>query len=330
MPRSRTFKVGIGLLVSLGFLTWIFVSTDWSAVQSHLTQLSWPWFLVAVLVTLLHYVLRAFRWRLLLPAETQTSVLVRFDSIMLGNLATFLLPLRAGEFVRPWLLTRHSDVSFATGFASVVVERFFDLSAVLLAFAFIVNASPLQSEALLAGAWGLGGIAAGICVFLILGSFLPSPLIRLVRYVLRPFPHKFSSTILHLVENILAGASLLRSPWRACGVLVLTAVIWCSSYWIFDIFLRLFQFPSTLLFVVSIGVTVALAVALPSAPGFIGVYQTACVLVFQAFGLSQEQAVAYSLVNHLFQYVIFVLYGLVLFTRYEIGLSALKPTQKEN
>ena len=58
-----------------------------------------------------------------------------FDAFMVGVFATFLLPFRAGEFVRPYYLKRYSHYSFLTCFVSVVVERFFDLATVLLGFA---------------------------------------------------------------------------------------------------------------------------------------------------------------------------------------------------
>lgn len=326
---SAYLKTLIGIVVSVGFLVWIFASTDWSAVQGYMGQISWPWLLPALAVTLLHYVLRAWRWALLLPDEQTPSRRLLFDGIMFGNFATFLLPLRAGEFLRPWLVARHSKLPFSTGFASVVVERFFDLSAVLICFAFMVHNGGQHHEALVAGAWALSGLGGLICAFLILGSFFPQSILRLVNSCLCIFPKKFAQPLSRFADNLLEGASLLRSPRKALYVFLLTLCIWASAFWLFDIFLRLFQFPSSVHFAVSIGVIVSLAVALPSAPGFLGVYQTACILAFQQQGLSQAQAVAFSLVNHAFQYIVFFLYGVYLLAHYGVSLAGMRKRVEE-
>jgi len=57
------------------------------------------------------------------------------------------------------------------------------------------------------------------------------------------------------------------------------------------------------------GVVLGLAVSLPSAPGFIGIYQSAVVLVFALFLDREDIAIAYAIVTHLIIYVFVILYG---------------------
>ena len=71
----------------------------------------------------------------------------------------------------------------------------------------------------------------------------------------------------------------------------------------------------------TIAVLVALAVAAPSAPGFIGVYQTGCIAGFAIFGLNKELAIAYSLVTHITQYIGIVSYGVYLLFKYQMKLG---------
>jgi uncharacterized protein (TIRG00374 family) len=229
---------------------------------------------------------------------------------MVGNFASFVLPLRAGEFIRPYMLSRETRFTFSTGFMSVVVERFFDLSAVLLTFACVVFIIPQIPEVVFLGAWLLGGLAIAIFIFMALGSFFPEFVLSIVRFCCSFVPDGLGKFIEKLSGDLLEGASVLKSVRRLSMVTLYTVAVWFTAYASFYVTLLLFRLPPSWEVAITVAVVTALAVALPSAPGFVGVYQSACKLTFPLFGLSPDVAVAYSLVSHALQYVIFIGYGL--------------------
>jgi uncharacterized membrane protein YbhN (UPF0104 family) len=94
----------------------------------------------------------------------------------------------------------------------------------------------------------------------------------------------------------------------------------------FDYFLAVISIPSDLNLSTALTVLIALAVAAPSAPGFIGVFQVATVASFALFGVSVEKATAYSLLNHLHQYVMIVSVGGVILLRSGMKLSELSKS----
>jgi hypothetical protein len=104
----------------------------------------------------------------------------------------------------------------------------------------------------------------------------------------------------------------------------LSALVWISSYLLSWGYLWLFGIEGSVSFAVAIGVIIALAVAAPSAPGFIGVYQTACLAAFALFAYSEETAIAYSLVSHAHQYVAFVAYGIWVMFKYNLSFRELR------
>ena len=50
---------------------------------------------------------------------------------------------------------------------------------------------------------------------------------------------------------------------------------------------------------------------LPSAPGYIGIYQVACVLALTLYGIDQNLALAYSIVLHLVSFFIIGIQGIL-------------------
>jgi len=327
MHAGAFVRLAVSFGVSGALVAWLIWAIEWSAVWSALQTVHYGYLVPATVVLVVHFWLRALRWRYLLPppARPDDAGLQRlFDSILVGAFATFVLPLRAGEFVRPLLLARTTTYSFGTAFASVVIERFFDLAMVLVCFGlmlrYVVGLPPWVEY----GAGALTVLAGGLSLFLVIGSLAPERVRSLVGVCLRPLPRLLGEPLRRFVEGLLSGTAVLRSPWRLSIIVGLTVTVWVTSFAVSGICLWLFDIPATPAFVVAIGVIIALAVAAPSAPGFIGVFQTACVAAFALFGFSREQAMAYSIISHAHQFVIFVGYGVWLMFKYNLSFAELR------
>jgi len=328
--RSRTAHAVLGCVVSAALIIWLCVAIEWQEVWRALGAAHYIVFLPAGAVMVVHYLLRAWRWRYLLPAGAPPPrLLTLLDAIMVGSFATYILPLRAGEFIRPLLLTRHTNCSFPSAFVSVVIERFFDLAFVLLSFALIVPLVPGLPAWSHQGALVLSGLAGAILIFMIAGSVAPGPLARLNRSVTALFPPALGRPLCRFADELLEGTRVIRHVRRLMMIVVLTTLVWLSCYLLFGVFLYLFDVPATAVLSVTIGVIIALAVAAPSAPGFLGVYQVACIAAFSLFGLPEETAVAYSLVTHAFQYLLFVGWGVVYLTRHNLRLAELQSSARQ-
>jgi uncharacterized protein (TIRG00374 family) len=244
--------------------------------------------------------------------------------MMLGNLATFLLPFRLGEFIRPLVLTRWSEYSFASSFISVVIERFFDLSAVLLSFVVIVQLLPDVPETLHLAAYSLGVVSLGLLVFLIGGCLFPQPISNLVSTCVRPLPAKLGNWISQFAGELIRGATVIGTPSRLVSILVLTTAVWLTAYLQFYCLLFMFPFEPSFLLSVALGVFVALAIALPSAPGFLGVFQAGCIAAFNLFAYPTADAQVFSIIVHALTYILTILIGFWLIGIHNMSLFELK------
>ena len=327
--KSKVFHSALGLLVSLALIGWMVFAVEWREVGEQLHHINYLVFVWVTLVMFLHMGLRALRWRAFLPAsEPVPTFMDLFDSIMLGCLATFILPLRAGEVVRPLLLSKKSGVPFATGLVSVIIERFFDLSAVLISFGLVVIYVPGVPEWVGKGASVLTVLAAMILVALLLGACAPKLIALLVARSTSVLPEKLRNALTKFTEDFLRGTVVLKDPVRLAKVFIFTVLVWLSNFFVYYLYIALVNVEPTPLLAVTLGVVLALAVAAPSLPGFLGVYQGGCVVGFALFGISRETAITCAIVSHFYQYVFIVLYGIIAMVRGGLGFRDLKASRQ--
>lgn len=316
----------IGIIVSLGSLIWAFSLLNWENFLVHLASANWWVFIPFTALMLGHYLLRTIRWRYLLPIQyRKVKILTLFDSIMVGNLMTFILPFRAGEFGRPLLLSLEAKVPFATGFSSVVVERFFDLAAVLITFAIIAYGLPAIPDWVIVGAYSLSGLGCAIFLLLVVAAAFPDLLLRLIGIITKRIP--FGEKVKPVIKNLIDGLHPVRTLGGLAVVVAFTVLVWISNYFLFQIGFLLVGEQASFFVATTVAVVLALAVAAPSAPGFIGVFQVACVAAFSIFGLSEDKGGAYAVLIHAHAYLVFIVFGFLALTRYGVSLGSLRGTK---
>ena len=62
-------KIALGVVVSVGLLAFVASLVEWDKVRAHLGELRWPVFISLIGITVVHFVARSVRWRLLLPDQ---------------------------------------------------------------------------------------------------------------------------------------------------------------------------------------------------------------------------------------------------------------------
>ena len=119
---------------------------DWSTFWSQTHRIrKWHVF-HGIMLIYLAYVVRAIRWKIFLrPVRPETKLSEVVSPTLIGFTGLALLG-RAGEFIRPYLIARRTNLPFSSQLAVWAVERIFDIGAfgVLMALAIFLP-SALQS-----------------------------------------------------------------------------------------------------------------------------------------------------------------------------------------
>src|SRR5918999_2157802 len=133
--RVRTIIVSVlAIALFVWFLRHANLADVWVQVRrAHLDLLIAGFF--AVILT---YIIRAYRWQFLLHPIGVTRFRTAFRTTVIGFAALGVLPARAGDVLRPYLLARQEGLSTSATFATIVMERVLDLIAVLMLLALYV------------------------------------------------------------------------------------------------------------------------------------------------------------------------------------------------
>src|SRR5947199_8083932 len=122
----------LAVLVYLQYRHWR--TFDWGTFWSQTHRIKKLHVLHGIAYIYIGYLMRALRWKIFLkPVRPKTSVTEMVSPTLVGFTGLALLG-RAGEFIRPYLIARRTDLSFSSQLAVWAVERIFDIGA----FSFLI------------------------------------------------------------------------------------------------------------------------------------------------------------------------------------------------
>ena len=337
--RSRVRTVLI-LLLTFGLLAFFLRHADMGAVWAETRRARPLLLLAAVLVTAFTYVLRALRWQYLLAPLGPTRFSTAFRTTVIGFAATFLLPARAGEVIRPYLLARREQLPATAAFATVLLERLLDLVTVLsLLTVFVLTADPATLPAdpthlarvkfggLVAAAFGAAALATAFAA-----AGHPERLGRLALRAERVLPVRLAQVVARFVESFVLGLAVMRQPGRLLVSLLVSVPLWLSiaaGIWLTSLAFHI-TVPYTGSFLVMTILVVGVAVPTPGAVGgFHAAYQIA---VQTFFGAPVDRAIGAAIVLHGISFLPVTIAGVIFMARDGLTLSrarALASTASE-
>jgi uncharacterized protein (TIRG00374 family) len=308
------FRVAISLLLTGSFIYLFARRFDVGAAGRALRDAS-PWLVAAsLLVNLVGYLIRAWRWRVLMaPVKKRLGMYNLTSTMFIGFMVSFLVPFRLGEVVRPVLLARRERVSTTATIATVALERLFDVMTVMALL--LVYVLMPRGTAVMA-ARGNGAEADQATVFVrhavvAVGALVAVALPLVVILVL--FPKVFAKPLKALhgrghggvaarlsetIEKLVAGLGVMRSRKQLAQTIALSFLMWLVIDWSILLGVRAFklplQFADSLLLVVPLGV----GIVMPT-PGGVGPYEYLCQVSLAGFwGVAQASAAAAAITLH--------------------------------
>jgi len=314
--RGRLAKILLGVAVSAALLAYLFWDVDMHEVAARLANTRWSFLAVSVVLNLASIWVRAWRWYYLFPPGSQPSHL--FNALMIGYMGNNLLPLRAGEIVRVYVVSRRGQ-RFWTALATIVVERALDGLAVGLVVAALFFVISIPAELRWPAALFLI-VDLSAMVLLAVLAFAPGWCAAVIRALF----HRWAwverrlmdalGTMSEGLRGIRAGHHFLPILLSSVGIwLLLALAVWTA--------LRAANLDLPLAASWAVLAFVGLGVSLPSSPGFVGVIQAAVVLALALFAVPRTEALSSSLLLHASQFFPITLYGLVLLLIEHVSLS---------
>jgi len=116
------------------FFVWLFLNRiNFNEIKNVWSSIPVRYPLLFLLVALPQYLVRSYRWGLLLrPFKKQIPFRSLWNFSLIGFMISYLLPGRLGEIARPVLLAEKEKIKKSQAIATIINERLFDLLTVLL------------------------------------------------------------------------------------------------------------------------------------------------------------------------------------------------------
>lgn len=326
-PSHALRNVLLSIAVGGGFLYLAFRNVSLSELGVAFGQFD-PWWLIpAVCISLALQIFRAWRWQLELRPLEAIGLGRLWVVVSVAYMAINVLPARLGEFVRPWLLSRRSTVSFSNVVGNLLIEKTADSMVIV----FYILLGLLTTDNLPAwvrrGALFPAGAAVLLVVLVVLLWWRGEAFVD--RWVVRYLPARFGAGLLRILRSFIDGMQILPNPRLVAAVFAVSVGLWflpiLSSY----VMIRAFHFPVPFNAALIVFIFIGFGTALPQAPGMIGTYQYACVLALGLFGVPQAEAVAYGLVLNAIQLATLVAQGLVGLPLSGVSLDEIARARRE-
>jgi glycosyltransferase 2 family protein len=123
--RARVFLV-LTNVVSLACLIWSLRDVKLAALKDDIATMNWWWVALAIVADIAVYCWQAWRWSLVLRPVEPVTFWQTVRAIYVGLFANEVLPFRAGEVLRCYLISRWTTLPFSVSVSSALIERIFD------------------------------------------------------------------------------------------------------------------------------------------------------------------------------------------------------------
>lgn len=291
-PRSL-----LGVAVSLAALGWVFYTYDLTDLAAALADARGAYLAPALGLLVVAFLVRALRWRTIFTAEARPSRWNAFSTMMVGYLFNNLMPARAGELVKIYLLGRAEGMAKSMVLGTVIVEKAADLAvfAVLLAATMQGRAVPDWIARSVLTLAGVGSIAI---VALITFPGLARTAGRLVAPALGVLPARIAQALRNAARSFLEGIRGLARPSVAARFIGYSAAIWLAEIAIVGMVARAFGLPlgpGEVLFVLLV---IAVGTMIPSSPGYIGTFEVFGLMAMELIGRGGPTALGFVVTLH--------------------------------
>ncbi|MBE9030279.1 flippase-like domain-containing protein [filamentous cyanobacterium LEGE 11480] len=294
--RGSIRSLFLGLVVGAFFLTLAFRRTSWDSVLASIQAVNQVFILYGIGVYALYLLMRAWRWSFLLSERTDRRPFAPlFRAVTWGTAANAVIP-HSGELLRAFATRKHLSLSASSIIGSIAAERLYDFAAVILVTAttlfLMADAPPVLTDALVA----ITVMASVVLLPLIALAFENPLMVGLVNLLARLLPKQLGIKVVWQIQELSAGIRSAFSNSQLPIIFLLSIVQWLLIATC--IYFSLVAFSLNLPFWVAL-VVLPLTLAgltLPSAPAYLGTMQICFMAGLMPFGVTDETAIAASMV----------------------------------
>ena len=315
---SGIWKTAPGYAIAVLCLVWVFHDVRIGELMSSIATINWWWVAGAIFFDILSYVCQGMRWSMLLHPIGRIPTFRATQAIYAGLFVNEVLPMRLGEVLRIYLVSRWVSARFAAVVPSILVERFFDAVWLALLFGITVFIVPLPKY-LVDAEEILGFTALAATVLFIYVVFHKKGDSIVTRRYWRPV--RWISNLMDKMAGGIREIGRSRLFYSSFGISLFLLLGQILSYWFVMLAYGLelsFWHGAAIFLIVHIGTLI------PGAPSNVGTYQFFTVVGLTLFGINKTLATSFSVIVFLILTIPLWAIGMLVFARFGLSLKMIQ------
>ncbi len=319
-PTKRSYRgwyLALTIVIAAILLVLAIRGVSWQEMMDTLRQADPKYLALIFVLGSISVFTRGLRWGVLLSAEKRIKALTMFWATAVGYVGNTFLPARAGEVIRSVMLGEKTGVSKSYVLATALTERIFDVVTLVLIGVLVVPSIGNLPDWLPQAMRVMGILGVAALIFLLLAPRMRGFITSLINKL--PFPESWREKVNKLLQDFLLGASAFIHMGRAAGFLGLSVIVWildASGVVLMSHALNLdFTYPQAFLLLVAMG----LSSAIPSTPGYVGIYQFVAVSLLPLYGTTRSEALTFILAMQAINTLMILVWGFIGLWRLNIG-----------
>jgi len=328
-PLIRSVRFWASFAISVVFIALFLRATHPVQIKNALEEANY-WYLIPAFAVLLCAIsARCVRWSVLMRPVAKMSPARLFPYAIIGYMANNLLPARAGEVVRAYVLGDREDVSKMGTFGTIAVERLFDgcilVLMLLIAGSYVgFNDPKLRIIAVAASVFFLAAVVG----FYVL-TLSEERARRVIHWLVRLLPDRFEEAAEGIADSLVGSLRSVHDP-RSLGLVLLFSVIaWTIEAGAYAVIGQGFHlgvgFPNYVLLLAAAN----LAIIIPTFFGGTGPFEWAAKLTLVGAGVSSNVAGAYAIIAHSLVLVPTTILGLILLWSFGVSFRRMSNMHSE-
>jgi glycosyltransferase 2 family protein len=318
----KNWKLWVGLVISVLAAWFALQGIAFDKMGDAIARMNWFWVVVSYIPFAILLLLKVTRWQLLFPEGIKVPLRRLWATLMISYLFNTALPARLGEIVRAFALSRSEKISPVRVLSTILVEKILDVMTIVIFLVALLPFVDIPNE-IRGPALVLGLGVVGAFVTCILMAIFRQPAERLIALVLRPIPAKFREKLLGFASEVLDALTVLLNVKLSFNLWAQSFLIWTLVMLNYMLVAFALNIPLTFEMAALVTIALNLGMAVPSAPGYIGVFEALVKLALIGFFPGQDSLVlTYGLVLHVLGFLPVVALGMYYSAREGISLSS--------
>ncbi|MCX5815945.1 MAG: lysylphosphatidylglycerol synthase transmembrane domain-containing protein [Proteobacteria bacterium] len=322
MKRKNIVTIS-GFIISIILLYFSLKDINASAILETLKKTDYRLVFIPLLFIAVSIMLSSFKWQRISGGNVKFSD--TFVSLMIGLFVNNVLPARIGEIVKGYVLSKRRGVSFTYALSTVFIDRIFDLVGLLfiILLFFPKHSLPVRvSQAI----YILVSLLA-LCIILIIvfsREKFANVVSEKLHKIKKPVFAKFAKRIIEIQGNL----KRIQSPLNIILFIAIAFLQWLSmSTALYFVTLTL-GVKISFIYVPFVCALLNMGLAIPSSPGYIGVYQFLLVYILSIFGVPKHEGFTVSVLFHALWYIPYNLIGFSLLLKEHLKIGEIRKLEK--